>query len=57
MIQGQIQRVEMTPSLSDRLKNANPLETAALYGEAGIWYETVATLAQLTANIRDYFKL
>lgn len=50
MIQGQIKRVEMTSSLSDRLKNANPLETAALYGEEGIWYETVATLAQLTAN-------
>lgn len=50
MIQGQIKRVEMTPSLSDRLKNANPLETAAIYGEEGIWYETVATLAQLTAN-------
>jgi hypothetical protein len=50
MIQGQIKRVEITSSLSDRLKNANPLETAALYGEEGIWYETVATLAQLTAN-------
>ncbi|MGL5942941.1 MAG: DUF928 domain-containing protein [Waterburya sp.] len=50
MIQGQIKRVEITSSLSDRLKNANPLETAALYAEAGIWYETVATLAQLTAN-------
>lgn len=47
MIQGQIQRVEMTSSLSERLKNANALETAAFYGEAGIWYETVATLAQL----------
>lgn len=47
MIQGQIQRVALESSLSDRLKNTDALETAALYGEAGIWYETVATLAQL----------
>ncbi|MEM7594800.1 MAG: DUF928 domain-containing protein [Cyanobacteria bacterium P01_A01_bin.83] len=47
MIQGQIQRVEVEPSVSDRLVSANALEIAAIYGEAGIWYETVATLAQL----------
>ena len=47
IIQGQIQRVEMLPSLSARLKIADALEMAAIYGEAGIWYETVATLAKL----------
>lgn len=47
MIQGQIERVAMTSDLSDRLKDANTLKTAAIYGEAGIWYETVATLAEL----------
>lgn len=47
MIQGQIQRVAETAALSDRLKNASGIETAAIYGNAGIWYETVATLAQL----------
>ena len=47
IIQGSIQRVEIAASLSDRLNNANALETAAIYGEAGIWYETVATLAKL----------
>ena len=47
VIQGHIRRVALEPTMSDRLKNANPLETAAIYGEAGIWYETVATLAQL----------
>lgn len=36
MIQGQIQRVEISPTLSDRLKNANSLEAAAIYGEAGV---------------------
>ncbi len=47
VIQGQIQRVALEATMSDRLKNANALETAAIYGEAGIWYETVATLAEL----------
>jgi hypothetical protein len=50
MIQGQIQRVEITSSLKERLTTANAMETAAIYGEAGIWYETVATLAQLKAT-------
>ena len=47
VIQGQIQRITMELALSDRLKDADTLETAAIYGEAGIWYETVATLAKL----------
>ena len=54
MIQGQIRRVAITTSISDRLQNASLLEAAAIYGEAGIWYETVATLAQLkTAQPSD----
>ncbi len=47
MIQVQIQRVALDATVSDRLKNANSLEAAAIFGEAGIWYETVATLAKL----------
>ena len=47
MIEGEIQRVQITPTLGDRLQNASALETAAIYGKAGIWYETVATLAEL----------
>ena len=46
-IQGQIRRVALESSIRDRLKTANLLETAVIYGEAGIWYETVATLAHL----------
>ncbi|MDJ0900899.1 MAG: DUF928 domain-containing protein [Xenococcus sp. MO_188.B8] len=53
IIQAQIRRVAIAATVSDRLKNANPLETAAIYGEAGIWYETVATLAQLTTAQPD----
>ena len=53
-IEGQIRRVALEPTICDRLKKANLLETAVIYGEAGIWYETVATLAQLkTAQPSD----
>ena len=46
-IEGQIQRVALDSTICDRLENANLLETAVIYGEAGIWYETIATLAKL----------
>ncbi|BAU63265.1 hypothetical protein STA3757_06250 [Stanieria sp. NIES-3757] len=46
MVQGEIKRVELESILGERLKNANTLESAALYGKAGIWHETIMTLAQ-----------
>ena len=45
--QGYITRIKPEFQLSKKLQAANELESAALYGEAGIWYETVATLAKL----------
>ena len=54
-IQGQIRRVTLESAISDRLETANTLESAIIYGEAGIWYETVANLAQLkTAAPSDH---
>ena len=54
IIQGQIRRVALESTIRDRLETANPLETATIYGEAGIWYETIATLAKLkTAQPED----
>ena len=47
IVRGEIRRVEIASSLSDRLQTSNTLETAAVYGEAGIWYETASTMAQL----------
>ncbi|VEP14214.1 conserved exported hypothetical protein [Hyella patelloides LEGE 07179] len=47
VIQGHIKRVQPELQLATQLESATPLEMAALYGKAGIWYETVATLAQL----------
>ncbi|MGK7892574.1 MAG: DUF928 domain-containing protein [Xenococcus sp. (in: cyanobacteria)] len=52
-IEGQIQRVALESTIRDRLQNANPLETAIIYGEAGIWYETIATLAKLKTAAPD----
>ena len=47
IIEGYIERVQPEPELAAQLERATPVEKAALYGQAGIWYETVATLAQL----------
>lgn len=45
--QGQIQRIEPSPSLVAKLKNAPPRDRAALYAEAGIWYDAINSIAQL----------
>lgn len=47
LVQGQIKRIEADAHLREQLNNATLLERAVLYGQAGIWYETIATLAQL----------
>ena len=52
--QGKITRIKPEFQLTEQLKAANEIESAALYGKAGIWYETVATLAKLkTAQPED----
>lgn len=57
-IQGYVKRVDSEAQLQEQLAAATPLEKAYLYGKAGLWYETVATLASLRevspndANIR-----
>lgn len=53
IVRGEIRRVQMASSLSDRLQTADNLETAAIYGEAGIWYETASTMAQLVEKRPD----
>lgn len=47
LVEGEIQRVEMNPTLSSQLKEATPIQQVALYGKAGIWYDTVATLVEI----------
>ncbi|MBW4547305.1 MAG: DUF928 domain-containing protein [Symplocastrum torsivum CPER-KK1] len=46
-VESQIQRIELNTEFSSQLKNLSPLERAAVYGADGIWYDTVATLAEL----------
>ncbi|MEB3340256.1 DUF928 domain-containing protein [Okeania sp.] len=46
-VEGTITKVEISPELEKSLKNATPLEQAAIYAKARIWNETIATLAEL----------
>ena len=43
---GEIRRVELNSNINSELEQAKPLERAALYGKNGIWYDTLATLAE-----------
>jgi hypothetical protein len=47
LVEGSVQRVELSPSLVNELGKAPPREHPAIYAEAGIWYDTLTSLAQL----------
>jgi hypothetical protein len=47
LVQGWIQRVEPSPDLTRKLEQAASKNRPALYAAAGIWHETLATLAEL----------
>jgi hypothetical protein len=54
VIQGDVMRVATSGYLTDKLAQANLLESAALYGEEGIWYDALTSMAQLkTAHPED----
>ena len=44
---GIIRRVQVDSALTSKLKKASPLDRAALYGQAGIWYDAASTLDEL----------
>lgn len=46
-VEGTIMRSQLNPTLTSQLEKATPLERAALYGNGGIWYDTLATVAEL----------
>lgn len=54
-VEGWVQRVNLNATIGDRLANTTSLyEQVALYAENGIWYDTVATLAQIRLqNLED----
>jgi hypothetical protein len=47
VVEGWIERVVPDTNLSSRLAEAAPLDQAVLYGEAGIWQDTLMILAEL----------
>lgn len=46
-VEGTIMRSPLNPTLTSQLEKATPIERAALYGKDGIWYDTLATVAEL----------
>ncbi|WP_138500084.1 DUF928 domain-containing protein [Nostoc sp. PA-18-2419] len=46
-VEGVIQRVNLNQSIAKELETAEPLKRYAIYAQNGIWYEALATLAQL----------
>ena len=45
--QGYVTRVKEDGNLTQKLSQNNSLEEAIVYGKAGLWYDTVASLAEL----------
>lgn len=53
-VEGDIQRVNLNPSLSKELAAAQPRDRIAIYANNGIWFEALTLLAQLRkANPND----
>ncbi len=45
-VRGEVRRVELNQELKSEIDRGKPLDRAELYGKNGIWFDTVATLAQ-----------
>jgi len=57
-VQGTLKPVELTSDLQQKLQGASPIEQAQLYAEAGIWNETLITLADLrNSNPKEWEEL
>lgn len=54
IVQGDVMRVATDKYLGEKLAKATLLESVALYGDAGLWYDTVSSLAKLkNTNPKD----
>jgi hypothetical protein len=49
-VEGVIQRVNLSKTITQQLKVALPLQRFAIYAKNGIWHEALTTLAQLRQN-------
>lgn len=56
-VKGYIERIEAQPTLKNDLANPDPMVRAIAYANNGIWYETVATLAEMRRKTPDDAKL
>lgn len=56
-VKGWVQRIEAQPSLKQDLAKPDPMAKLTAYAANGIWYETVATLADLRRKAPDDAKL
>jgi hypothetical protein len=50
---GFIKRVEASKELQDKLAKASPAERPAIYADAGIWHDALASLSDLTESQPD----
>ncbi|MEL6928716.1 MAG: DUF928 domain-containing protein [Cyanobacteria bacterium J06600_6] len=50
VVQGDIMRVISERHLQNKLAQADLYESAAIYGDAGLWYDTLSSLAKLKTN-------
>jgi hypothetical protein len=51
VLEGTLERVELSSTLNSSLATASPLEKAKLYAQNGLWYDTVATMADLKRSL------
>ena len=52
-VKGWVQRIEAQPTLNNDLANPDPMAKLIVYATNGIWYETVATLAEMRRKTPD----
>jgi hypothetical protein len=52
-VTGYVERIEAQPSLKNDLANPDPMAKLIVYAKNGIWYETIATLAEMRRKTPD----
>ena len=57
IVKGWMQRIEPQATLKSDLANPDPMAKVIAYAENGIWYETIATLAQMRSLAPDDSRL
>lgn len=53
VVEGWMERTQLSSTLEEQIKTVEPLQRARLYAQNRVWYETLATLAELRRNRPD----